>query len=158
ALGWDAQAVTLADGAAPESSARGRREARSDVAPEESFRERLFRAANGQVYQVLQNAGSDKAFGADAIQITTVVAASADSVAQCANAAGAVSVPQAVVGAEGQAFPPASVFKSSLIADATAACFNRNASGGDGQVCIGPACTQDCACPGGAACQTFTIT
>ncbi len=121
------------------------------------FRQRLFRAANGPVYQVLQNAGTDADKGADAIQITTLAGSLANAVDQCAAAAGPTIDPQAVTGAPpGQVLPLAAVFKSERIGDAGLPCFNGSSDGGDGRVCIGPDCATDCACRT-ADCATFGI-
>jgi 6-phosphogluconolactonase (cycloisomerase 2 family) len=119
--------------------------------------QRLYRSARGQVYQVLQNPGAAAALGAEAVQITTLVGSTA-SVAQCANAADALSEPQAVAAASGgRAMAPGLVRKSARFASAGEPCFNRNARAGDGQLCLGSGCTLDCGCAAGGACQVFTL-
>lgn len=124
------------------------------------LRHDLFRSANGKVYQVLQNIDSNSSFGAEAVQITTLVGSEAGSVGACENAAGATSDPQAVAAAEsGRAFPPSSVYKSQLIAFVSQQpCFNRNANNLDGRLCIGSGCiVGTCICPIGASCTSYTI-
>ena len=119
--------------------------------------QRLYRAARGQVYQVLQNPGAAASLGAEAAQITTLVGAAA-SVAECANAADALSPPQAVAAATGgRAVPIEMVLKSPRLAGATAPCFNRNAEAGSGRLCFGTGCTADCACPAAAPCASFAL-
>lgn len=126
--------------------------------PIEQLRHILLRSANGKVYQVLQNAGSEFDLGAEYVRITTLIGSEAGSVGNCANSAGATSDPQAVAAAEqGQAFPPQSVFKSARIPFVNAPCFSRSGADFDGRVCVGPACVPGtCVCPQGAACVAFT--
>jgi 6-phosphogluconolactonase (cycloisomerase 2 family) len=148
-VGVDLSGVS-AEPAAPPPGARG------VTPPEGELRQRLFRAAAGTLYQIVQNTGAGGGLGADAVLITTVVGSTA-SVAECANAADAISNPQAVVAASpGQAIALDAVVKSPRFADAGEPCFNRNAERGAGRVCLGPACTADCTCPAGAACSSFT--
>ena len=118
------------------------------------YREAAFRAINGPVYQVLQNTNGDPELGAEDIQITTLVGSFSKELAGCAEPRTAVAV---VATASGAAFPLSGVFKSDRIPDASAPCFNVNANGGDGAVCIGPDCTADCVCHAGANCRSFTI-
>ncbi|MBI4515694.1 MAG: right-handed parallel beta-helix repeat-containing protein [Deltaproteobacteria bacterium] len=123
------------------------------------YRELKFRAANGQVYQVLQNtlapdSGGDTVIGAEDIRLTTVVGSFSPDLGGCFKLRRA----QAFVATEsGAAFPLDRVFKSPLIADASPPCFNANGAGGNGTVCIGPDCTIDCTCAGGANCTTYSI-
>jgi 6-phosphogluconolactonase (cycloisomerase 2 family) len=124
--------------------------------PSGDLRQRLYRAANGQLYQVVQNRGIGADLGADALRVTTVVA-SLGSVAECANSAGSGSDPQAVVAAaSGTAMPVEAVVKSALLPETVDACFNRNAFGGAGRLCFGTGCTAGCGCPVGSACRVFS--
>jgi hypothetical protein len=126
----------------------------------QDFRMRLFRAVGGQVYQVIENLGEQVDFGADAVQITSLIGSEAGSVGNCANTAGGTSKAQAVVGAEsGTAFPPTSAFKSAIIPFAGNVVFNRNAPAatGEGQVCIGPGCQGGATCPNLQQCRMFSI-
>ena len=131
-------------GAAPAGAAPGDGE----------LRQRLFRAANGQLYQVVQNTGAGASLGAEAVRITTVVG-SLEAVSECATAADARANPQAVVAAA-RAVPLAAAVKSGLIGSTADPCFNRNADDGAGRVCVGSGCTADCQCPQGAACTSFS--
>lgn len=120
------------------------------------FRQFLFRALNGRVYQVIQN--DDTANNADAIQLTTLVGSLGDSVATCTNTVGGGTNPIAVaIVSEGSAFALEDAVRSALISDSALPCFNRNAQEGGGRVCIGVACTGDCSCPDGAQCVAFTF-
>jgi hypothetical protein len=119
-------------------------------------REYGFRAANGQVYQVLQNPAGNAGLGTEDVRITTLIG-STDAVARCDASAGAGSPAQAVVAAatEGMAFPLAGAFKSELIRDVSVPCFNPNGEDGNGTVCLGR-CSADCRCPSGG-CAVFSI-
>jgi hypothetical protein len=124
-----------------------------------SLRHDLFRATNGQVYQVLRN---DDAFGvasgfrADAIQVTTLIGSEAGGVGQCAVAAGATVDPQAVAAVEsGKAFPPSGVRKSMIIPHIDNLQFNRNAASNNGRVCLGPGCNSNAVCSGD--CVSFSF-
>lgn len=127
----------------------------ASVAALEGYHETKFRAANGPVYQVLQNVDGAKSLGAEDVRITTVVG-SLDSANGCSGQPG--GVPEAVVSAvAGKAFPLSGVFVSDVFSHATAPCFNPNAEDGTGVVCIGPDCNPgDCVCMGNN-CDTFTI-
>jgi 6-phosphogluconolactonase (cycloisomerase 2 family) len=126
--------------------------------PAAGFQQRLFRAARGQVYQVLQFAAGESENGAEALRITSVVGSLGDGVATCVNTTGASSVPTAVTAAPaGQTFPIDAVFKSPLLPYAGSPCFNRNAAAGNGQLCVGLACTADCGCTAGQQCAAFTL-
>jgi hypothetical protein len=120
------------------------------------LRQHLYRSESGLVYQVLQNDGAARSLGAEAVRITTLVGSSA-SVAECANAADASSDPQAVsAAAAGQALPIDGVMKSGLLPGSAVPCFNRNAEGGAGRICIGRECASDCRCPEAGECRSFT--
>ena len=122
------------------------------------FRHQLYRSTNGPVYQVLQNVDAFKSFGAEAVQVTTVIGSEAGGVGECAFTAGATVEPQAVAAVEpGRAFPLAAVRKSAIIPFADVPIFNRNGSAGDGVLCIGPGCVGGASCPSGAPCQLFTM-
>jgi hypothetical protein len=130
--------------------------------PIDQFRMRLFRALNGQVYQVIENLGSQIDLGAEGVRVTTVIGSEAGSVGGCENTAGGTSKAQAVAGAEGgTAFPPDSVVKSRIIpyvagGAADNVVFNRNSRSGNGQVCIGPDCLAGASCGGTARCRIFS--
>lgn len=129
----------------------------ASVFTDEGYHETKFRAANGQVYQVLQNIDGAQSLGAEDVRVTTVVG-SLDSANGCSGQPG--GAPEAVVSAvAGQAFPLSGVYVSDVIADATSPCFNPNGADGAGTVCIGPQCNPgDCVCVGAAVnCKTFTI-
>jgi 6-phosphogluconolactonase (cycloisomerase 2 family) len=127
-------------------------------APPPGFRQTLFRAANGQVYQVIQFSPDEGDNGAEAVRVTTVVGSQGDATAACVNTAGPSSIPTAVTAAPaGKAFPIESVFKSPLLPYAGAPCFNRNADGGNGRLCVGAGCSADCACPLAGACAIFAL-
>jgi hypothetical protein len=132
--------------------------------PATEFRQRLYRATNGQVYQVLQNVNDLSNFGSDALQITTLAASEAGAVGQCSFTAGAEALPQAVAAIERtMPFPVERIFKSALIRGAAEPTWNRNggeSQGGmrnDGAVCIGPGCLTNAVCPAAADCVAFTI-
>jgi len=126
----------------------------NDTLPPAGYREFAVRAANGQVYQILQNADGDATLKTEDVQVTTVVGSDARDAGGCF----ALSQVQALVAAgPGNAFPIAAVRRSPLIADASPPCFNPNGSDGNGAVCIGPECTTDCACAAGGRCTTFTF-
>ena len=119
------------------------------------FRQFLFRAVGGQVYQVIQN--DDSANNADAIHLTTLAGSLGDSVATCTNAAGVESDPvAAAVVPGGAAFPVDRVALSDVIGSVALPCFNRSAEDGRGRVCIGE-CQGGCVCPEGGACTAFTL-
>ncbi len=122
------------------------------------FRESSFRAADGTVYQVLQNDRGVPGLDAEDVRITTV-AGSIDAVGGCSFPPGVASRPEAVAAAStGQALSPPYISKSRLIPNATPPCFNPNGDGGRGTVCIGPACQlPDCSCSLGD-CSEFTVT
>lgn len=125
-------------------------------APGGGLRHSLHRAADGRVYQVIQN--DDDANGADALRLTSLVGSLGNAVALCSNTAGEGASPMAVAVARGgSAFPLESVVRSGILSGTTPPCFNRNAEAGSGRVCIGPACTADCGCSDGADCRTFTL-
>jgi hypothetical protein len=139
----------------PASNAPGTGRAAA-VSENGGVREFGFRAANGQVYQVLQNPAGNPELGTEDVRLTSLIG-SADAVARCDAAAGSAFPAQAIVAAAaGQAFALEDVVKSPIIADASRPCFNGNAVGGDGSVCVGAGCTADCRCPGGG-CATFSI-
>ena len=124
------------------------------------FRQRLYRAANGQVYQLLQNIDADVQNGADGVQVTAVVG-SEDVVAACSSSASTTlhSPARAILVAPGgQAFPPEAVFKSPLVSSAAPAIFNPNGNSGNGILCVGSDCSADCTGPASPTCTAFTIT
>jgi hypothetical protein len=125
------------------------------TAVDTGFDDSLFRAANGVVYQVLQNAGADADEGAESVRITTLVG-STGAASACESSAGSGLDATAIAAAASEPFALASVRKSMIIGDATPPCFNGNAGDGEGSVCIGPACGADCACPSGGACIAFS--
>lgn len=156
-----AESGTFVDGESVDEEALVRR---GGVFVPNDIRQQLFRSQNGKVYQLIQNFGSGGSFGAEAVQVTTLVGAEAGSVGQCANAAGATSDPQAVTAAEaGRAFPLSSVFKSGIVPFTTQEpCFSESAVVNDkldGRVCLGPDCVDGgCSCPAGGDCVAFTLT
>ena len=116
----------------------------------------LFRAANGPVYQVLRNAGADADEGAEAVRVTTLVG-STGAASACESSAGNGVDATAIAASASAPFDVGAVRKSAVIRDATPPCFNGNAEGGDGSVCIGPDCGTDCACEPGERCAAFTF-
>lgn len=143
----EGEAATLAEGGAA-------------AADEEfGFHDQAFRAANGQVYQVLQNRGGDPESGAEDFRITAAVGSLGDTASRCDQQSPSGNSAQvAVVGADpGQAFPLSGVRKSVKIADGTPPVFNATANDGNGQVCIGPGCDADANCPQPATCATFAF-
>ena len=126
--------------------------------PAMEFRQRLQRATNGQVYQIVQNVNDLSNFGSEAIQITTLVASEDGGVGECAFTAGATVFPQAVAAVEpGKAFPLDRIRKSQIIPFADEPFFNRNGAAGNGLVCVGPGCAGGASCQNPATCRTFTI-
>jgi 6-phosphogluconolactonase (cycloisomerase 2 family) len=120
------------------------------------FRQQLFRAASGAVYQVMQN--DDTANGADALLLTTVAGSLGDAVATCDVSSGTSGQPRAVVVVPGgRVFPLADTVRSTVLPHSDAPCFNRNALDGRGRLCIGPACSADCLCPIAGNCDSFTL-
>lgn len=114
-----------------------------------------YRAANGQVYQVLRNPSGDPELATEDVQITSLVG-SLNGVLTCSNLSQSED-PTAVVAARaGNAFPIDQVRVFGPILNATEPCFNPNANDGNGLVCIGPACGVDCRCPDGG-CATFSF-
>lgn len=159
-LGGAADPLAATLPAADERSTSGRAafaQAAGGPVPADGFRETVFRAAGGEVYQVLQNAGGDSQFGGEDFRVTTL-AGSAVGVARCDFQSNG-SLPQiaAVAGIDLDA--PTDVFRSGRIADATAPCFAPDANGGRGRVCVGPDCAPapDCSCTDGADCATYSI-
>lgn len=123
----------------------------------EGFEQRLLRAANGQVYQVLQFEAGPGENGAEAVQVTTLVGSLGGSVPGCFNTVGD-EIPTAVTGVQpGRAFDAQAVFKSPVLAHVDQLCFNPNAMDGNGALCVGLECAVDCRCTAGASCATFTL-
>ncbi len=115
----------------------------------------VFRASNGQVYQVVQNRGGQ--LSAEDLQITSVVGAISPPRA-CGPVNGILL--EAGIGLDPELAAGLSsdgAVKSRLVADASTPCFNANAGGGSGLVCVGPGCAEDCSCPNPVACVTFAI-
>jgi hypothetical protein len=116
----------------------------------------LFRSSNGQVYQVLQNPEGNPNNATEDVRITTLVGTSLVAPLDGTRACASGGTPlDAVVAALGEPVGATSVFTSELIASGFPPCFNPNAAGGDGAVCIGRGCSADCGCAG--ECQDFTI-
>ncbi len=120
-----------------------------------------WRAANGQVYQVLQHRASDDlGIGIDDVQVTTVVANTfaAETCTKPDNPLNTIAGLEAVTsGPIGGRLPLELAFKSSVIADATPPCFSSDAVDGLGSVCVGPGCNDACVCGDGADCVAFSI-
>ncbi len=119
----------------------------------------IFRAMNGQIYQVIQHAATaDAGVGIDEVRITSTAASAIGTANGCAFA-GTVNPPN---DAEAFAFSAdafifsnlAGIRKSTIIGGAGSPTFSNT---GNGTVCIGPGCTSEGVCVGGAsACATFT--
>ncbi len=119
----------------------------------------IFRAMNGQIYQVLAHAASaDAGIGIEEVRVTTIAASATGTALGCAFP-GDTSPPTA---AEAWAFSaPAFIVSdlslirsSAIINGAGAPTFNNS---GDGAVCVGPGCQPDGSCVGGASfCTVFT--
>jgi hypothetical protein len=115
-----------------------------------------FRAANGQVYQVLQNPSGFPEARTEDVRVTTV-AASTDGISACSDRSLGAGEAQGVVAAEpGTLIPAGQVFLSDTLQLAAEPCFNPNGAAGDGLVCLGAGCGPDCRCPN-QGCLTFTI-
>lgn len=115
-----------------------------------------YRAANGQVYQVLQNPLGRPELRTEDVRITSVVG-SIDGISDCSTISISQTQAQAVVSAlPGLSFPATRVFASGIFEDASNPCFNPNGNSGAGLLCIGGGCSDDCRCPGGD-CVTYTI-
>ncbi len=120
------------------------------------------RADNGQIYQVLQyRAGDDLGVGAEELQITSVVASSSQA-ETCGTGLG-ISVQRDP--AESLAYGPIQgsrplelAYRSRLIADASAPCFDAAAVDGLGRVCVGPGCSAACECTDEDRCFAFSMT
>jgi outer membrane protein assembly factor BamB len=157
----DSEAVQLAAAAAPQGRAalavpvpRGAEEP-ARPQRDSGLEQFLFRAASGQVYQVIQNVGGR--FGAEDLRVTSVVGSLLPP-RPCGPVNGFLL--EAGVGLEPEMAAGLSrdgTVRSRLVADASAPCFNANAGGGSGLVCVGPGCTEDCSCPNSRVCVTFTI-
>jgi CARDB len=120
------------------------------------LRQAVYHAADGTVYQVLQNLNADADSGAEAFQVTTLVGA-ADA-GPCSYVAGGTFDAEAVVGAlSGQVLDPALVVTSGTIGDTTPPCFDAQGNGGSGTLCVGIGYTDACACPPGASCTAFAV-
>ncbi len=116
-----------------------------------------YRAANGQVYQVLQNPLGNPELQTEDVQITTVVG-STDGISECSTISTSQTQAQAVVSAvSGLAFPLEKAFVSGVFDSATRPCFNPNGRDGDGLLCFGNGCNSgDCRCPSGG-CDLFSL-
>jgi hypothetical protein len=115
-----------------------------------------FRAANGQVYQILQNPNGFPEARTEDVRVTTV-AASADGISDCSDRSLGRGEAQAVVAAEpGTLIPADDIRLSGTLQLASAPCFNPNGEAGNGLVCLGDGCSRDCRCPN-QGCITFTI-
>ncbi len=124
------------------------------------LRMKSWRADNGEVYQALQfRAGEDLGSGLEEIVVTSVVA-SGSAATSCATPIGdgvlRSPVEAVAFGPVAGLWPLAMSYKSPLIADASPPCFDGSAAGGTGRVCVGPGCTEQCACVGDADCFEFT--
>jgi hypothetical protein len=129
----------------------------NSVAASGGLRDLAYRAANGQVYQVLQNPDGNRELQSEDVQITTVVG-STDGISNCGSISTSQTQAQAVVSTvSGLAFPLEKVFVSPLIESTEQPCFNPNGRDGDGLLCFGAECdSSDCRCPGGG-CDTFSL-
>jgi Bacterial TSP3 repeat len=108
------------------------------------------------VYQILQNRGPDTGIGSEEFQLTTI-AGSTDAIGACSGNPGENLDAEAVVAAAtGRAFPLDGTVRSGMIERADPPCFNPNAEGGRGRVCIGSGCTSDCICLAALDCFAFT--
>jgi hypothetical protein len=120
------------------------------------FVDSVFRAADGTVYQVLQNPRGDPNNLTEDVRVTTLVG-STDAAASCNAGGGETFDVQAVVAAAPtQAVEPDFIVTSEIIGNGSPPCFNPNAEQGSGAVCIGAGCSADCRCPSGG-CQVFTV-
>jgi hypothetical protein len=120
------------------------------------LRDLAFRALNGPVYQVLQNAGGDPDFGTEDFRVTTVVGSEEDLELSCFGQPAGSSRPQRVAAVGIEPFAAGEVVTSGRIDDASVPCFNAEARDGDGLLCIGSGCTPACTCPG-SGCRTFSL-
>ncbi len=121
----------------------------------------IFRAMNGQIYQVIAHSASATAgIGIDEVRVTTISATATGTAIGCAFPGN--TNPPPGLPAEAWAFSAdgaivsdlATVRSSVVIGGATAPVFD---AAGDGVVCVGPGCQPDATCVGGAgACLTFT--
>jgi hypothetical protein len=125
---------------------------RAPSAIEGGLREYALRAANGAVYQVLQNPSGNTELGGEDVRITTLVGSTEPPCSSDSSSGAIVGV------ARGFAFPAQRVRVSPTVPQAAVPCFNPNGAGGDGLVCIPDDgdCGDDCRCPRGG-CLTFTI-
>lgn len=120
----------------------------------------IYRAQNGQVYQVLRHRRADGGgTGVDAGRVTMVIG-SLGSISSCSAAGNGppnAEPAEAITASRGnQVYTPTLVFKSERISDASTPCFNPLAMNGNGLVCQGLGCDLSCNCVGGN-CQSFTI-
>ncbi len=120
----------------------------------DGFRQTVFRATDGTVYQILQNVNANQLLGAEDFQVTTLVGSQVE--AEDCSLSGAFDA--FAVSASRFAFDPGRVVKSTRIADATGSppCINPQGNDGAGGVCIGPDCSSTCTCPSGGTCTAFT--
>jgi hypothetical protein len=122
----------------------------------DGFRQGVFRAANGQVYQVLQNVSAGADLGAEAFQVSSVVGSAGVVGAYSQEPSIGYSGLTAVAVVGGQAIRSDLILKSPVIQQDVSQppCFS---SAGDGSVCVGKDCATDCGCPSGGACDTFSV-
>lgn len=116
------------------------------------YRQILYRADDGTIYQVLQNANANADLGAETFRITTLVGSTLRASGCTASASGSFDA-EAVVGAQ-TAHDPELVVTSGLLAVNSPPCFDPRAEGGQGALCFG-ACDSQCRCRG-ANCTRFS--
>jgi virginiamycin B lyase len=136
-----------------------------EVATDTGLRQRVYRSANGHLYQVLQNVGSSPDLNAEDFRVTSVVGVEGEAnFVRCDNTkvqdGGRKPLENSGVGGSAvplERFDPTSgqtssaVKRSGRVGD-TKTCFNPNANDSDGSVCVG-ACDDDCTCPVGNGCN-----
>ena len=129
----------------------------NSVIDDEGFRQTIFRATDGTVYQILQNVNANADLGAEDFQVTTLVGSQVDAEGCSGPAGGAFDASAVVAALFGPAFDPGRVTKSSRITDVSPPCLDPESNDGAGSVCIGPDCTSACTCPDGGNCTAFTL-
>lgn len=117
-----------------------------------------YRAANGQVYQVLQNPEGNPELLSEDVRITTAVG-STSGISECSTIETSEPQAQAVVtAAPGMAFPLSKAFVSSIFGSGAEPCFNPNGRLGDGLLCLGEGCNSaDCRCLRRGFCQELSL-
>jgi hypothetical protein len=117
-----------------------------------------YRAANGQVYQVLQNPDGNPELLSEDVRITTAVG-STSGISECSTIETSEPQAQAVVTAvSGFALPTSKVFVSPVFGSSVPPCFNPNGRLGDGLLCLGEGCNSaDCRCLKRGFCQELSL-